>query len=132
MNLAIHGLEGDIREGNSYYDDLHNATGGSTSCWPIRRSTSTRVDKERLEGDVGKGRRFPFGLPAADNANYLWIQLFYSALSEKGRAGFVMANSASDARVIRAGDSPPADRGPAPWMWWSPSARTCSTRSPCR
>jgi type I restriction enzyme M protein len=47
---------------------------------------------------VGKGRRFPFGLPRTDNANYLWIQLFYSALSAKGRAGFVMANSASDAR----------------------------------
>ena len=46
------------------------------------------VDKERLEGDVGKGRRFPFGLPSADNANYLWIQLFYSALNDKGRAGF--------------------------------------------
>jgi type I restriction enzyme M protein len=47
---------------------------------------------------VGAGRRFPFGLPRTDNANYLWIQLFYSALSAKGRAGFVMANSASDAR----------------------------------
>ena len=43
-------------------------------------------------------RRFPFGLPRTDNANYLWIQLFYSALNPKGRAGFVMANSASDAR----------------------------------
>jgi type I restriction enzyme M protein len=47
---------------------------------------------------VGPGRRFPFGLPRTDNANYLWIQLFYSSLNEKGRAGFVMANSASDAR----------------------------------
>jgi len=47
---------------------------------------------------VGPGRRFPFGLPRSDNANYLWIQLFYSALNAKGRAGFVMANSASDAR----------------------------------
>jgi type I restriction enzyme M protein len=56
------------------------------------------LDKERLEGDVGKGHLFPFGLPRSDNANYLWIQLFYSTLSEKGRAGFVMANSASDAR----------------------------------
>jgi type I restriction enzyme M protein len=47
---------------------------------------------------VGPGRRFPFGLPKPDNANYLWIQLFYSALNDTGRAGFVMANSASDAR----------------------------------
>jgi type I restriction enzyme M protein len=56
------------------------------------------VDKERLKDSVGPGRRYPFGLPRTDNANYLWIQLFYSALNEKGRAGFVMANSASDAR----------------------------------
>jgi type I restriction enzyme M protein len=56
------------------------------------------VDKERLKDMVGAGRRFPFGLPRTDNANYLWIQLFYSSLNAKGRAGFVMANSASDAR----------------------------------
>ncbi|MDX1971338.1 MAG: N-6 DNA methylase, partial [Candidatus Sumerlaeia bacterium] len=36
--------------------------------------------------------------PRTDNANYLWIQMFWAALSPKGRAGFVMANSASDAR----------------------------------
>jgi type I restriction enzyme M protein len=48
---------------------------------------------------VGPGRRFPFGLPKPDNANYLWIQLFHSALNAKGRASFVMANSASDARA---------------------------------
>jgi type I restriction enzyme M protein len=53
-----------------------------------------KVDKEKLKDDP----RFPFGLPKADNANYLWIQEFYSALNAKGRAGFVMANSASDAR----------------------------------
>jgi type I restriction enzyme M protein len=47
---------------------------------------------------VGPGRRFPFGLPRTDNANYLWIQLFHSALNATGRAGFVMPNSASDAR----------------------------------
>jgi type I restriction enzyme M protein len=52
-----------------------------------------------LKDAVGKGRRYPFGLPRTDNANYLWIQLFYSALNQKGRAGFVMANSASDARA---------------------------------
>jgi type I restriction enzyme M protein len=57
------------------------------------------VDKERLEAEVGKGRRYPFGLPRTDNANYLWIQLFFSTLNGSGRAGFVMANSASDARA---------------------------------
>jgi type I restriction enzyme M protein len=54
-----------------------------------------KVDKERIKDDP----RFPFGLPRADNGNYLWIQLFYSALNHAGRAGFVMANSAGDARV---------------------------------
>ena len=54
-----------------------------------------RVDKERLKGDS----RFPFGLPRADNANYLWIQVFCSTLNDTGRAGFVMANSAADSRA---------------------------------
>src|SRR5688572_8981741 len=98
MNLAIHGLEGDIREGISYYDDLHKATGRFDFVLANPPFNVNAVDKERLEGDVGKGRRFPFGLPSADNANYLWIELFYSALNDRGRAGFVMANSASDAR----------------------------------
>jgi type I restriction enzyme M protein len=53
-----------------------------------------RVDKEKLKDDP----RYPFGLPKADNANYLWIQVFYSALNAVGRAGYVMANSSGDAR----------------------------------
>lgn len=98
MNLAVHGLEGDIREGISYYDDPHMATGKFDFVLANPPFNVNAVDKERLKSDTGKGKRFPFGLPTADNANYLWIQLFYSALNNKGRAGFVMANSASDAR----------------------------------
>ena len=101
MNLAVHGLEGDIRHGgdvNSYYDDPHNAVGGFDFALANPPFNVNAVDKDRLKDAVGKGRRFPFGLPRTDNANYLWIQLFYSSLNDKGRAGFVMANSASDAR----------------------------------
>jgi type I restriction enzyme M protein len=101
LNLAVHGLEGDIRHGgnvNSYYDDPHNATGQFDFVLANPPFNVNAVDKERLKDMVGDGRRFPFGLPRTDNANYLWIQLFYSALNAKGRAGFVMANSASDAR----------------------------------
>lgn len=101
MNLAVHGLEGDIRHGgnvNSYYDDPHNATGQFDFVLANPPFNVNAVDKERLNDMVGIGRRFPFGLPRPDNANYLWIQLFYSALNTTGRAGFVMANSASDAR----------------------------------
>jgi len=131
MNLAIHGLEGDIREGISYYDDLHNAIGRFDFVLANPPFNVNAVDKERLDGDVGKGRRYPFGLPRSDNANYLWIQLFYSALSAKGRAGSswrtrpptpAHPNRKSAATLSRIG----------PWTWWSPSGRTCFTRSPCR
>jgi type I restriction enzyme M protein len=101
MNLAIHGLEGQILHGgnvNSYYDDPHASTGKFDFALANPPFNVNAVDKERLKDSVGIGRRFPFGLPRTDNANYLWIQLFYSALNVKGRAGFVMANSASDAR----------------------------------
>jgi type I restriction enzyme M protein len=101
LNLAVHGLEGDIRHGgnvNSYYDDPHNATGQFDFVLANPPFNVNAVDKERLKDMVGAGRRFPFGLPRTDNANTLWIQLFYSSLNATGRAGFVMANSASDAR----------------------------------
>jgi type I restriction enzyme M protein len=102
MNLAVHGLEGEILHGgdvNSYYDDPHNAVGAFDFALANPPFNVNAVDKERLKDAVGPGKRFPFGLPRTDNANYLWIQLFYSSLNAKGRAGFVMANSASDARA---------------------------------
>ena len=101
MNLAIHGLEGDVRHGghiNSYYDDPHEAVGKFDFVLANPPFNVNAVDKDRLASDVGAGRRFPFGVPRSDNANMLWIQLFYSSLNAQGRAGFVMANSASDAR----------------------------------
>ncbi len=95
MNLAVHGLAGDIRQGNTYYEDLHNSPGKFDFVLANPPFNVDRVDKDRLKDDP----RFPLGLPKVDNANYLWIQIFYSALNKKGRAGFVMANSAADARA---------------------------------
>jgi type I restriction enzyme M protein len=93
MNLAIHGLEGQISQSNSYYEDPFRAVGQFDYVMANPPFNVNRIDKPKLEGD----RRYPFGLSRADNGNYIWIQIFYSALTEAGRAGFVMANSAADA-----------------------------------
>jgi len=95
MNLAVHGLHGDIRQGNSYYEDMHTSPAKFDFVMANPPFNVNQIDKERLKDDR---RHYPFGMPRADNGNYLWIQLFYSALNANGRAGFVMANSASDAR----------------------------------
>jgi len=95
MNLAVHGLEGDIRDANSYYEDPFDCVGQFDYVMANPPFNVDKVDKSRLQGD----KRFPLGLPKADNGNYIWIEGFYSALNEKGRAGFVMANSASDAEL---------------------------------
>lgn len=94
MNLAIHGLSGEIRESNTYYEDPHKAVGKFDFVMANPPFNVSGVDKDRLKDDP----KFPLGIPTTDNANYLWIQLFYSALNDTGRAGFVMANSAGDAR----------------------------------
>lgn len=98
MNLAVHGLSGEIREANSYYDDPHNLLGRFDFVMANPPFNQPEVDRAKLVNDAGKiEARFPLGLPTVNNANYIWINLFYAALNEKGRAGFVMANSASDA-----------------------------------
>jgi type I restriction enzyme M protein len=99
MNLAVHGLSGDIRQGNTYYEDLHGSTnGGKGGKFDFVMANPpfnvSGVDKEKVKEDP----RFALGVPSTDNANYLWIQTFYHALNTTGRAGFVMANSAADAR----------------------------------
>ncbi len=100
MNLAVHGLSGDIRQGNTYYEDLHSSTnGGKAGKFDFVMANPpfnvSGVDKEKVKEDP----RFTLGVPSTDNANYLWIQTFYHALNATGRAGFVMANSAADSRA---------------------------------
>lgn len=95
MNLAVHGLSGDIRQGNSYYEDIHESLGRFDFVMANPPFNVNGIDRERIKDDP----RFPFGMPKVDNGNTIWIQMFYSALNNSGRAGFVMANSASDARA---------------------------------
>jgi type I restriction enzyme M protein len=98
MNLAVHGLSGDIREASSYYDDPHKLIGRFDFVMANPPFNQKEVDHAKLVNEAGKvDARFPLGLPAVNNANYLWINLFYAALNERGRAGFVMASSAADA-----------------------------------
>ncbi len=95
MNLAVHGQEGDIRQASSYYEDPHKALNKFHYVMANPPFNVDRVDMERIKDDP----RFPYGMPRVDNANYIWIQLFLSSLNKNGRAGFVMANSAADARA---------------------------------
>ncbi len=103
MNLAVHGLTGVVKsgdEGNTFYNDAHRLDG---KCDYIMANPPFNVDKVKAESTQAAGR-LPFGLPAVNknkeigNANYLWISYFYSYLNEKGRAGFVMASSATDSQ----------------------------------
>lgn len=95
INLAIHGIEGKIIEANSFYSDPHHLLG---KCDFVMANPPFNVNKvDKGKDYVKNDPRLPFGLPKSDNANYLWMQYFYSYLNEKGRAGFVMASSATDA-----------------------------------
>jgi len=93
MNLAVHGLEGEIKNGNTYYENLFK---GQKFDFVMANPpfNVNGVEMDKLKDDP----RFSYGLPSTDNANYIWIQQFLYSLNDKGRAGFVLANSASDAR----------------------------------
>ena len=101
MNMAVHGLNGKIlsgNEANTFYNDAHSLEG---CCDYVMANPPFNVDKVKSESAMNAGR-LPFGLPSINaakefgNANYLWISYFYAYLNEKGRAGFVMASSATD------------------------------------
>ena len=103
MNMAVHGLTGVIKSGdeaNSFYHDAHNLDG---SCDYVMANPPFNVDKVKAES-CENAKRLPFGMPGINknkevgNANYLWISYFYSYLNEHGRAGFVMASSATDSQ----------------------------------
>ncbi len=103
MNMAVHGLTGVIKSGdeaNTFYHDAHNLEG---CCDYIMANPPFNVDKVKSESTQSAGR-LPFGLPSINkskevgNANYLWISYFYSYLNDLGRAGFVMASSATDSQ----------------------------------
>ena len=102
MNMAVHGLNGRFvcgDEANSFYHDAHNLAG---KCDYVMANPPFNVDKVKAESASAAGR-LPFGLPGVNaktkeigNANYLWISYFYAYLNDHGRAGFVMASSATD------------------------------------
>ena len=97
MNLAIHGIEGDIIESNSFTSDPHHLVG---QCDFVMANPPFNVKQVNKDHDFVKTDQRLFndiGIPKADNGNYLWIQYFYHYLNDKGRAGFVMASSATDA-----------------------------------
>lgn len=105
MNLVVHGLDAsNIRQGNTFYDQIDHMIGQCDFVMANPPFNVDSVDTKKVEGQVDEAGRLPFGLPgtnaktgAISNANSLWIQYFYAYLNDTGRAGFVMASSASDA-----------------------------------
>ncbi|MCP5195741.1 MAG: N-6 DNA methylase [Gammaproteobacteria bacterium] len=112
MNLAVHGLEGDIREANTFYQDVHELFSRCDFVMANPPFNVDMVDAEKVKTDP----RLPFGLPGTtkgagkkkngdagknketvSNGNYLWISYFHSYLNRQGRAGFVMSSQASSA-----------------------------------
>jgi len=99
MNLAVHGLEGDIQKAITYYEDPHELVGKSDFVMANPPFNVDEIDADKVKTDP----RLPFGLPGVNkkgkvsNGNYIWISYFYSYLSERGRAGFVMSSQASSA-----------------------------------
>ena len=115
MNLAVHGLEGDIQKAITYYEDPHELPGKADFVMANPPFNVDEIDADRVRRDP----RLPFGLPGVNqkgrvsNGNYVWISYFYSYLNERGRAGFVMSSQASSAghaearvrqRLIETGD----------------------------
>ena len=125
MNMAVHGLNGKIVSGdeaNTFYHDAHNLYDTQSKigkCDYVMANPPFNVDKVKAESASAAGR-LPFGLPGVNaktkevgNANYLWISYFYAYLNDHGRAGFVMASSATDSankdrdireKLVRTGD----------------------------
>jgi type I restriction enzyme M protein len=105
MNLVVHGLDAsNIRQGNTFYDQIDHLVSQCDFVMANPPFNVDSVDTKKVEGQVDNAGRLPFGLPgtnaktgAISNANSLWIQYFYAYLNDTGRAGFVMASSASDA-----------------------------------
>ncbi|MGC9236742.1 MAG: N-6 DNA methylase [Thiomonas sp.] len=105
MNLVVHGLDAsNIRQGNTFYDQIDRLIGQCDFVMANPPFNVDGVDTKKVEAQVDEAGRLPFGLPgtnaktgAISNANSLWIQYFYAYLNDTGRAGFVMASSASDA-----------------------------------
>lgn len=99
MNLAVHGLEGDIRQAITYYEDPHELLHKADFVMANPPFNVDEIDADK----VGSDPRLPFGLPGVNkkgkvsNGNYVWISYFYSYLNEQGRAGFVMSSQASSA-----------------------------------
>jgi len=97
MNLAIHGIEGKVIESNSFYTDPHDLVGKCDFVMANPPFNVNKVDKDKDYVKTDPRLFKDIGIPKADNGNYLWIQYFYHYLNATGRAGFVMASSATDA-----------------------------------
>ena len=87
MNLAIRGIEGNIKWGNSFSNDLHKDLKAD---YILANPPFNDSDwgGENLKEDI----RWKYGIPPSGNANFAWVQHFIYHLAPTGIAGFVLAN----------------------------------------
>lgn len=106
MNLAINGLRGEIKQGDSYAEDLYDSFGKfdfvmANPPFNVKEVNEDTVKKDRRFTEYGlpksKSQTKSAGVTTIPNGNYLWISLFATSLNETGKAALVMSNSASDA-----------------------------------
>lgn len=99
MNMAIRGIDADIRYGDTLHNDQHKDLKAD---FIIANPPFNISDwgAELLKDDV----RWKYGVPPNGNANFAWVQHFIHHLSSKGTAGFVLANGSMSSQSSGEGD----------------------------
>ncbi len=99
MNLAIRGIDSNIKWGDSFHNDKHKDLKAD---YILANPPFNDSDwgGERLREDP----RWKYGIPPKGNANFAWVQHFIYHLAPTGIAGFVLANGSMSSNTSNEGN----------------------------
>ena len=88
MNLAVHGLEGNVQQAITYYDDPHELAGKADYVMANPPFNVDEIDADKIENDP----RLPFGLPGVNKKDKvsngkLCLDQLFLRLSERDGPG---------------------------------------------